>query len=326
MNPTITVIVPIYNAEKFLKRCLDSLEAQTFKDFEVILVDDGSPDNSGIICEEYVRQDSRFRVIHKKNGGVASARQCGIDNARGVYSIHCDPDDWVEPDWLERLYVTAKNNEADISFSDFYYENPTVQTNWHYKYNELDNISLLHYMLNGEFHVACWNKLIRTSLYTRYDISFEPEINYGEDLLVMVKLFARNVVVSYTPKPLYHYNKMNDNSLTAWIDRSKVDVLVVVAKHINTILPHFFIQDILNFKIKVKGYMWSTQKYTNNELTSIFPEVNSLIIEGNKNGTLHGYSQLALFLRGYHLTARVLHLFTSTASSIYIYFFKYVCN
>ena len=103
MTPAVSVIVPVYNAEPYIRRCLDSISAQTFKDFEVILIDDGSPDHCGAICDEYARQDSRFRVIHKENEGVAVARQCGIDNAQGTYSIHCDPDDWVEPNWLEEL-------------------------------------------------------------------------------------------------------------------------------------------------------------------------------------------------------------------------------
>ena len=100
MTPVISIIVAVYKAESCLRRCVDSLLAQTFQDYEILLVDDGSPDRSGEICDEYARKDNRVRVFHKENGGVASARQCGMNNARGEYVIHADPDDWVEPNML----------------------------------------------------------------------------------------------------------------------------------------------------------------------------------------------------------------------------------
>ena len=113
--PKISVIVPVYKAEAYLHRCIDSLLAQTFFDFEILLVDDGSPDRSGEICAEYARKDRRVRVFRKNNGGVSSARQCGIDNVVGEYSIHVDPDDWVEPTMLEELYEKAKKEAAPLS-------------------------------------------------------------------------------------------------------------------------------------------------------------------------------------------------------------------
>ena len=98
--PAISIIIPVYKAEKYLLRCLDSISKQTFEDFEVIMVDDGSPDNSGTICDEFVERDNRFNVVHKENGGVSSARAIGVEIAKGKYSIHFDPDDWVEENML----------------------------------------------------------------------------------------------------------------------------------------------------------------------------------------------------------------------------------
>ena len=108
MFPKVSIIVAVYKAEEYLRRCLDSLVNQTFEDYEVLLVDDGSPDNSGYICDAYAERYPFVQVIHKANGGLASARQCGIDHARGEYTIHVDADDWVEPDMLESLYWKAK--------------------------------------------------------------------------------------------------------------------------------------------------------------------------------------------------------------------------
>lgn len=118
-QPAVSVIVPVYKAENYLCHCVDSLLAQTFPDFEILLIDDGSPDHSGDICDEYARKDSRVRVFHKENEGVSSTRQCGIDNAKGEYTIHADPDDWVEPDMLEELYKKAKEEDADVVICDF---------------------------------------------------------------------------------------------------------------------------------------------------------------------------------------------------------------
>ena len=117
--PKISVIVPVYKAEDYLHRCVDSILVQTFTDFELILVDDGSPDGSGVLCDKYAQIDKRVKVIHKENGGVASARQCGIDNACSEYTIHADPDDWVEPNMLEELYNKAKESKADMVICDF---------------------------------------------------------------------------------------------------------------------------------------------------------------------------------------------------------------
>ena len=110
----ISIIVPVYNAEDTIRNCLDSILAQTLFDFEVILIDDGSPDYCGRICDEYAKKDIRFKVIHKSNEGVSAARQVGIDNAQGEYTIHVDPDDRIEPSMLEELYAKAKETDADI--------------------------------------------------------------------------------------------------------------------------------------------------------------------------------------------------------------------
>ena len=119
--PIISVILPVFNMEKYIDRCVNSVIGQSFSDWELILVDDGSTDGSGNICDEYAKKDSRIRVIHKKNGGVASARQIGTDEAEGKYSIHCDADDWIDSNMLENMYSEAQKEDADIVVSNFYY-------------------------------------------------------------------------------------------------------------------------------------------------------------------------------------------------------------
>lgn len=118
-EPKISIIVPVHQAEKFIRRCLDSIVNQTFSDWECILVDDGSIDLSGAVCDEYAEKDSRLRVIHQANRGVSVARQVALDASRGEYIAFADSDDWVEPKWLEKLYRKITGEGVDMVICDF---------------------------------------------------------------------------------------------------------------------------------------------------------------------------------------------------------------
>lgn len=120
----ISIITPVYQAEKYLENLINSIINQTYHDWELLLIDDGSTDGSAEICDCYAHKDNRIRVFHKANGGVASARNQAMDMAKGDYLAFADSDDWVEPNWLEQLYTIAKEQEADIVVSDYYEEYP----------------------------------------------------------------------------------------------------------------------------------------------------------------------------------------------------------
>ena len=168
MQPKISVIVPVYKAEEYLHRCVDSILAQSYTDFELILVNDGSPDNSGAICDEYAAKDNRIKVIHKENGGVASARQCGIDNATGEYTIHADPDDWVEPTMLEELYNKAVEENADMVICDFYLDTIKDCKYRSQKVSDETSQKVLEDLLFHRLHGSLWNKLIKSACYTDF--------------------------------------------------------------------------------------------------------------------------------------------------------------
>lgn len=201
MKPDISIVVAVYQTEKTIRKCVDSLLNQTFTNFEILLIDDGSIDNSGKICDDYALSDSRIRVIHKKNGGVSSARQCGIENALGQYTIHVDPDDWVEPNMLEYLYKKATEENADMVICDFYTDED--------KYVKQQPSSLNHKIVLRELfqhlHGSCWNKLIKRDCYSRFNISFPEHISYCEDQYVMVSLLRNDIKVVYCPMAFYHY-------------------------------------------------------------------------------------------------------------------------
>lgn len=129
MNDLISIIVPVYNVEKYLNKCIDSIINQTYKNIEIILVDDGSTDNSGKICDEYLLRDSRIKVIHKNNGGLSSARNEGINISSGEYIGFVDSDDWVEPNMYEEMYKKILYSNADIVDCGYWkeYENKSIK-------------------------------------------------------------------------------------------------------------------------------------------------------------------------------------------------------
>lgn len=213
-EPKVSVIVPAYNAEKYLERCLNSVVAQTMPDFECIVVDDGSIDRTGDIAEEYAKNDSRFKVIHQPNGGVSVARQAGIDAANGVYTIQFDADDWVEANMLEELLYEAEATDADMVICDFYYrtsseeEHPTSQAP--------NNLTprIVFGELMQRLHGSLANKLIRRSCFHAYDIHFIPGMNLAEDQYICLCLLSHQIKVEYIPKALYHYDRtQNSQSL-----------------------------------------------------------------------------------------------------------------
>lgn len=208
-TPKISVIVPVYKAEAYLHRCVDSILAQTFQDFEVLLIDDGSPDRSGEICDEYARKDRRVRVFHKENGGVSSARQCGMDNAQGEYTIHADPDDWVEPDMLEELYRKAKEEDADMVICDYYTEEKGRTKYIVQKPSDLNHETVLCELFQ-QLHGSCCNKLVRRACYKEFGVKFPEELSYCEDLFVNTCLLSHSMVVVYLPKAFYHYDQYSN--------------------------------------------------------------------------------------------------------------------
>lgn len=208
--PKISIIVPVYKAEGYLNRCVDSILAQTFIDWELLLIDDGSPDRSGEICDEYVHKDSRVRVIHKENGGVSSARQRGQDESCGEYTIHVDPDDWVEPTMLEELYQKAKDDNADMVICDYYTNEGSQQNYIKQEPTNLDTNVVL-YELFQQLHGSCCNKLVKRACYSG-KASFPKGINCCEDLIWCIQVLKCKPKINYLGKAYYHYMKTTTDS------------------------------------------------------------------------------------------------------------------
>lgn len=213
-SPAISIIMPVYKAEAYLRRSICSLLTQTFSDFELLLIDDGSPDRSGEICDEFARKDPRIRVVHQANSGVAAARQCGLDHARGEYVIHADPDDWAEPDMLEELYGKAKENgcDTDIVICDFYVNFGKKQIYKKQKPSALDSKTIQRELFQ-QLHGSCCNKLVKRACYRENNVKFPEKISFKEDLIFNIRLLQHAKNIRYLPKAFYHYEQ-NINALS----------------------------------------------------------------------------------------------------------------
>ena len=219
--PFVSVIVPVYKAENFLPKCIDSILNQTYKDFELILVNDGSPDKSGKICDKYSEKDNRIIVIHKKNGGVSSARNIGIENATGKYICFVDSDDFLENNYLEEL-INTKENYSEVENIWCGFQTVTDYSKSNAKeviadsskflsiYNNKD-IMLLH-----EKWLDCspWNKLYMQKIIIDYKIKFPEDMFLGEDLIFNLNYLENtNGKIIIINKPIYNYVRSGNVSL-----------------------------------------------------------------------------------------------------------------
>lgn len=271
MNPSVSIIVPVYNTAKYLCRCLDSILQQSFNDFEVLLVDDGSTDNSGEICDEYALKDSRIRVFHKGNGGVASAREIGNENAVGFYSIHVDSDDWIEKKMLERMYEEAQISHWDVLIADFYNDDKGETIYIHQQPSASNSEQVLKDILQNKLFGSLWHKLIRHSLYREYNIHFIEEINYCEDVLVLVQLLQHSVRVGFMNEAFYHYDFSNTNSITRNYTINTFRMRKQFVFKLKELLPISYADIIKEVAIKVKKEAFTAKILPKQEFLDFMP-------------------------------------------------------
>ncbi len=226
MNDLISIIVPIYNVEKYLCKCVDSLINQTYKNLEIILVDDGSKDKCPEICDEYAKRDYRVKVVHKKNGGLSDARNAGMKIATGKYISFIDSDDYVSLDFIETLYNTMIKENSDIvecsvvkfyednHFDDYYDDFNVVN------FSTVDGLSAL--ISENPFHQHVWNKLYKSDIVL--DIQFAVG-KLNEDEFWTYQIFGKAKKVSKINKTMYYYLQRKNSIMGNKYDIRRLDVL-----------------------------------------------------------------------------------------------------
>lgn len=274
-NSLITVIVPVYNSEKTLHRCIDSILGQTYQNFELLLINDGSIDNSGDICDEYAKMDTRIRVFYQENKGVSAARNTGLDNAKGEWISFVDSDDWISSEYLNDLYKEAITTNADVVTCNFFEVTTNViricnAFDWSGKnFIDVNSINKGHFLsvvISFSFGTV-WNSIISKELINMRDLRFDMNYKYGEDTLFMFQVYMYAYIYRYLAKPLYYYDRTNELSATNNITRQYYENrLSIICREFDLLKETGYINDThksLSFEIldRCCQLIFSIQEY-----------------------------------------------------------------
>ena len=239
----ISVIVPVYKVEKYLRQCLDSLAAQMLEDMEIIIVDDGSPDGCPAICDEYVAKDARMKVVHKENGGLLSARKAGFAASKGDYIGFVDGDDWVEPDTFLNMYKAVCEHSPDMVLSDFLCDygdciEPSDQCfeEEFYDRARLESEIFPKMLFDGRFYrfgvnPNCWSKLVKRELIEKNLSPVDERIRMGEDAAFIYPCMLDSQSITCVKTPTYHYRITEQSMSNAYDERLK-DIILLPYKRL----------------------------------------------------------------------------------------------
>ncbi len=207
-NKMVTVVVPVYNMKELLPKCLSALLNQSYDNYEILIIDDGSTDGSSVICDEYAQKEGKVKVIHKENGGLSSARNCGIENATGDFIIFPDPDDWVEKNYLEQLVKLANEYHTDLEICGHYVDDAkkSIVHNTLGKIKVIDKKDTLCLLMRPDaFCGFAWNKLYHLDIIKKNNLRFDTELGMAQDLHFAFRYIRCCESVVYDPTPTYHY-------------------------------------------------------------------------------------------------------------------------
>ncbi len=265
----ISIIVPIYKVEKYIRQCVDSIISQTYKSLEIILVDDGSPDNCTSICDEYALKDSRIIVIHQDNKGLIEARKSGLRAATGEYVCFVDGDDWIEPDMYDNIRSAVEKYGPDCVITQFYYSYPDKEdkSNYHlykeyYSRREMEK-EVFPTMLFCEPYYSfgiypnCWTKVFKKEILEKHLYGVDSRIRMGEDIAFTFPCLMECQSIAFIDKPFYHY-RINPESMTKSYDERLYDRIFLpyeILKSSNTAislaqqLPYYLLY-LINFFLR----------------------------------------------------------------------------
>lgn len=303
LQPIISVVMPVYNAGNFLYKAIDSVLNQDFKDLELILVNDGSTDTSKSICENFKAKDPRVKIINKSNGGVASARNAGLEVAIGKYIIHADADDIVVRDAYSNLYSAAISKNADIVVGEYF--KGTISDFVLVNHDPIQDASdFIKKLLSGKIHGALWNKLIKKEIFN--NITFIPNIDFMEDLLILVKILQNqgSVKIAVINKPVYHY-LYHPGSYTNNISLKYLEIGDIVVHSIAELLEKKveYSKMIAHFKLYHKLLYLLNIDTKTVSVRNKFPEVNSLVMKSDL--AIKYKILLALEIRNIHVVSKI---------------------
>lgn len=207
----LTIIVPVYNTEGYLAECINSILEQTYNDWELILVDDGSTDDSGVICDDFAQRDSRIKVLHTENGGASHARNAGIEHATGKWIAFVDSDDYVENNWLQNLSMTIQENKAELYMWGNYIEQKNNIFQKEVIPQHLNTTSSTNFILTGTYRHNAWLYLFSNEWIKKYNCEFPEGIKRSEDQCFLLQYLSHNPTIHSICQPFYHYVRHTDS-------------------------------------------------------------------------------------------------------------------
>lgn len=277
----ISVVVPVYNVEKYLKRCVDSIVQQTMQDIEIILVDDGSKDNSGVICDECAKKDERIIVIHKENGGLSSARNVGIEVAKAPYIAFVDSDDYIDKDMYEKLYKDITSEMADVAMCGLChcYEGKEIEKKSVIERGCINDEQAIKMVMEGnKATVSAINKLYKIGLFDKVKY---PVGKLTEDAFVIVELLMQTKKIVYTTEEMYYYVHRKGSITTSGFKKKDLNVLEAYLKNYKLIKENY--PDIID--VAKMRYMWAHFYVLDKMMLSangVDKEIENKIISGLK--------------------------------------------
>ncbi|MCD8014265.1 MAG: glycosyltransferase [Lachnospiraceae bacterium] len=264
MEPLVSMIVPIYNAEEYIGRCVDSILNQEYQNLEILLIDDGSSDGTAQLLDAYAKKDGRIRVIHQENAGVSASRNHGLDLARGEYIQFADSDDWLTPDSTKLLVRPAMEKDCDLVIGDFYRVNGK-------RLSQKGDIDADHVMDRREFasymienpadyyYGVLWNKLFRRSIIEEHQIRMDVEIDWCEDFLFNLEYIRYAETIFAIQVPVYYYKKRKDSLVSQGVSISNtVKMKSSVFDYYNDFYRDVYEEDYAEVKQKVRMFLIST--------------------------------------------------------------------
>lgn len=290
ITPIISIIVPVYKVEQFLPKCIESILSQTYSDWELLLIDDGSPDDSGRICDEYALKDPRIRVLHKENGGVSSARNLGLDNACGEYVTFVDSDDWLSNDSLQVCIDEIEKNNLEALQFGFFYVTDDI---------EIPRVKTATMLLNGEqyiqadsFNVCVGGGIYKRDIIEEHQLRFPKELKLAEDQFFVLSFFKHTHRIKYLDRAMYYYLQHPNSAVhtSKSVDMvQSCDYLIklgldwpVLKSHVDSMIVLFIIDMIKNNDIPYKALkkIYDKQGVTdinsNYKLQKYFPKLAKL--------------------------------------------------
>lgn len=233
MNDLISVIIPIHKVEKYLDKCVDSVTKQTYSNLEIILIDDESPDSCGKICDNWAKKDDRIVVIHKKNGGLSSARNAGLDICKGDYILFIDSDDYIELDMIEKMYKNIIDNSSDVCICNYLWEytNKIKKKTFSNKKIVVDHDKIFDFLYNeySLLTIVSWNKLYKKQLFE--NLRF-PDGRIHEDQYIICDILEQTEKVVYMLDEYFYHYVQRDGSIMSNFNMKRFDVIVALDRRV----------------------------------------------------------------------------------------------